>query len=423
MEQQTQAQAAAAVPADSIPRRPGSGPVAAPRAAGRFARRAAALALVACGTLATTACEDDGGGDPDASSNDTGADTTPISGTWVRLGNHPCTQYRVNTAVVEDDGQRLWVGCGQGATGFGLFTSSDGGATWASPAVDPAFYFDIFRVWTLQRSADGLLYVGGVGTGLSARVVSLDTTQDPPVVATVHNAGTLSGTAFTVGAFVRTANGTALASSGTGFGLLARAADEDDFEVVDEPMTDGSNHQFLSLRVDRSDLRGNDIYGTGSTIAAPHIVMVPALEPPEDAIVSFDAVEFTTTGTLWDSAVEDGHVVAVGVEENANYGIAWVSGEDLRDPTTWTRIDARTVTGVSDRTTRFYGACRNGATIVAVGDYSQRSEALAIRSTDNGVTWEDITPPDAPILGACHVANDGTVRVLGGSGYTGVLAP
>lgn len=336
-------------------------------------------------------------------------DVTSLDPDWSRPGVHPCAEYRVNAFLAEDDGETLWVGCGAGTTGFGLFVSADGGATWSEPETTPIDYFGTFRVLSVQRASDGLLYVGGSQTTNSTRVAALDT-ETMEVEPVMEEGGAIIGT------FLRNDAGVAVAESLTGQDISARASDGGTFALLSSPFTDGVNRQILDMQ-----LYGGEFYAVGSTIAAPHVVMLPA-EPEGDAPVAFTPVEFATTGELWGVAVDDGGVVAAGVEQGANYGIVYLAGDDANDADSWTAVDAR-ATITRDLPSRFYGVCRSGERIAAVGDYSTRSEALVILSTDGGTTWEEVSPSDGPIIDDCYFDESGELLVVGGGGYIARYQP
>lgn len=367
------------------------------------------MVLLCVGAL--SACEgedelaDDAGSDIDSGTGEEG---------WQELNAHPCSEYRVNAMLAEDDGETLWIGCGEGTTGFGIFMTSDGGASWSAPATEPAEYFDTFRVLSVQRAADGLLYVAGTQTTNADRVVALDTTSTPYSVDVIWEPGTTVDESFTVGTFRRNSEGRAVAESLTGNGMVSRDSDEASFAAVAEQMSDGVSRQVLDMQ-----LFEDEFYGTGSTIAQPHAVFLP---PSTDSLALFEALEFDTSGELWGLAIDDSGLAAAGVEQSTNTGIVYFSGDDLYSEEDWTRIDASTVaTGTG--ATRFYGVCRRGDTIAAVGDYSQRSDALIILSLDGGETWSEISPEGGPIIDECYVTEDGSLLVVGGAGFAARYQP
>lgn len=325
---------------------------------------------------------------------------------------HPCADYRVNTLLAEDDTNVFWLGCGEGSAGFGLFHSEDAGTTWSSPQTLPPDYFETFRVMSIQRAADDFLYVAGTQSPGSDMVVQVDTRSFPFTVTPILERGNLIGTTFSVGTFLRNSEGVSVAESLTGTDVMARASDSQDFEVIDSPLTDGSGLQILDLELD-----SDDFYGVGSTIADPHVVMLPPGTP--DAVFALQPVSFETIGTLWDLSVHDGQIFAAGVEEEENFGIIYTSGADAYNVSMWSMTDARTVVG-DGRTTRFYGTCRRGDVLIALGDYSQSSDGLALLSRDGGASWTDITPQDSPILGECAIRSDGVAFIFGGRGHVSI---
>lgn len=328
---------------------------------------------------------------------------TPSVGPLGLPESHPCLEYRANAMLVEDE--HIWLGCGEGTTGFGLLGWD--GRSW-QVSTEPTDYFGTFRVTSIQRAEDGFLYVAGTQSPGSDMVVRVDTSSEPFQVESVLERGSTVGTSFSVGTFRRTPGGFEVAASLTGHDILYRTAGESEFSVAQDVFSSGRSHQILDLELD-----GEDLYGVGSTISEPHVVMLPT----QDATgLKFDVVELRTVGTLWDLSVEGGNVLAAGVEETQDFGAIWTHQGSPSNLESWRLFDVRDLVGDS-RATRFYGTCRAGDIMVAVGDYSQLGDGLAVRSRDAGQTWKDISPSDSPILGECKVFADGSVLLVGGEGF------
>ena len=64
-----------------------------------------------------------------------------------------------------------------------------------------------------------------------------------------------------------------------------------------------------------------------------------------------------------------------------------------------------------------------GNKVLAVGErYPQTHGGLALLSEDGSVNWEDVTPPDAPLLWNCWLQGNGRM-VVTSSEYTAIFTP
>ncbi|MCH8478547.1 MAG: hypothetical protein LAT56_11460, partial [Wenzhouxiangella sp.] len=67
-----------------------------------------------------------------------------IDGDWT-IRSHPCLASQTN-ALHRDDAGTLWVGCGSGQIGRGLWRSDDQGQSWKVPETVVEDIIDFFRV-------------------------------------------------------------------------------------------------------------------------------------------------------------------------------------------------------------------------------------------------------------------------------------
>lgn len=329
-------------------------------------------------------------------------DALPLAG-W-SISEHPCFGNRTDTLWL-DDADTAWVGCGSTTSGYGLYLSTNGGGSWAAPTTDPAGYFDDFRVSSVSRSADGLLYVAGTGSG--DRVVSLDTASTPMTVSTAFESMGQTWNSFHVGTFRRAPDGFAVAESLTGADLAWRQGDDASWQDGYGWWTSGSSFQILDL-----DELDGDFYGVGSTITQPPHVFVPA----EGSGFAMDpvALDEGSTGELWGLDADAGGFVAGGVDQERDVGVVFTTSGDPADPGAWTLLDVSTVAGTD--ATWIRGVCRDGDRVVAVGEYSRTSDGLVLSSTDGGATWADQTPLESPPLHRCAFAG-GTLAIAGAEGF------
>ncbi len=332
-------------------------------------------------------------------------------------GAHPCEGYRTDALHRDADGH-LWLGCGTDAIGTGLFHSTDGGMNWAEPATDPDGYLETFRTTHVHRSADGLLYIAGVSTTGAERVVSADTTSSPYVLDTVFESQSQTWNSFTVGTFRRSESGFAVAESLTGADLAFRTSDEADWEDGYGWWTDGSSFQILDL-----DEHDGQFYGVGSTISQPPFAFLPSAAAGPDGF-ALDPVQLVEglaeyNGELWSVDVDDGGILAGGVDQDRDVGWVHVSGSEPADPDDWTSFDVSTL--ISDEPSWVRGVCRDGANLAAVGELSTGTGGFVLGSTDGGSSWTDKTPVDGvPSLQRC-VMDGAEIYAAGGEGWFGVL--
>ena len=100
----------------------------------------------------------------------------------------------------------------------------------------------------------------------------------------------------------------------------------------------------------------------------------------------------------------------------------WYNTGDVTNKNNWTMYDIAGITpDLPNNSTRFYGACRDGDLMVAVGDYSQQSEAIMVYSTNGGANWTFMEPNAGP-LSRCQVVN-GEVYVTGADGLFAIFNP
>jgi hypothetical protein len=128
-------------------------------------------------------------------------------------------------------------------------------------------------------------------------------------------------------------------------------------------------------------------------------------------------------GEMWGVAANEERVVVVGIDQLANVGKIFVSGADPYAPSGYTVHDLPDIVGAGGVGTWARGVCMRGDQIVVVGERQPLSSntGLAMRSTDGGQTFTDITPsaPGAS-LSKCSIRADGSVVVAGAGSFFGL---
>lgn len=370
----------------------------------------------------TSTRPDTGMGDTsvDTSSPDTGS---PPSGWAVR--SHPCPGVNRTDAFFVDSDGAYWLGCGSGADGDGLFYSEDQGQSWMIPATNPANVLTEFRVLSIHRGADGLLYVAGEGPA-RAMAISLDTSSSPFAAAAVLTRGSRIGFSFLASPFVTTASGAAFADSFNGSDLLYRPDGSigDDAEMwtnAGDWEDDGSFHQILDAVLDET---GERLIGCGSTIAEPPLVYLPSqaagAEPWQMTPVTLVDGLGSYTGEMWGVAANADRVVVVGVDQDNNVGKVFVSGADRYNAGDYTEtsVDPLVNTVGDTDSTWSRGVCMRGDRVVVVGEVQPLgagdNAGFVLESDDGGATFTDITPEGSPVTWSkCSIAADGTLSVAG----------
>jgi len=383
------------------------------------------------GALCDTGDADaDADADSDADADvDTDADVDLIDDAELTFSahRHPCAGNRTDALWV-DSGTDAWVGCGTTTAGRGLFRSTDGGSEWTE--VDG---FEDMRVNHLWREMDeGPLYVSGNSTVGDQRVVSYDGS-----LVDVWRNGSTSEMSFSVGAFAMASDGTQVAESLTGNGVVVRGNDTDWMSGYGW----WSQDDHAAVQIMDLDVAGGAIVGAGNVISEPPAVYLPprdwsfgALDSEGQRatglweIVELDGGSEDVIGELWDIDGDHHGLVVGGVDQVKGSGTLWTIGSDWTDkayqPSAWMFTDVADVTG-SGQPTWIRGVCRRGSRIAAVGEYSTLGDGLVLMSQDGGRTFVDRTAEVEASLSAgaglgplhrCQFLNNGELFAAGADG-------
>jgi hypothetical protein len=350
----------------------------------------------------------------------TGGEDAGTSGPVVR--SHPCPGINRTDAFWVDEDGTMWLGCGSGTEGDGLFVSSDDGQSWAIPDTSPANVLNSFRVLSIHRGFDDLVYVAGEGPN-DAMVISLDTSATPFAAEAVLTRGTTVGRSFLASPFLTTPSGAALADSFTGNDLLYRPTsdigdDANDWVDAGDWETEGSYQLLDAVNV------GETFVGCGSTIAQPPIVALSTAATDDEPwrmtpVVLVEGLG-SYTGEMWGVAADETRVVAVGVDQDNDIGKIFVSGADRFDAADYTQIDVDPLVAAVDGSDSTWsrGVCLQGDRVVVVGEVQPLgagdNTGFVLESTDGGVTFTDITPAGSPnTWSKCRITGSGDLRVAG----------
>lgn len=341
--------------------------------------------------------------------------------TWMEFA-HPCVGNRTD-AMWFDNADTGFVGCGSTTAGYGLYTTTDGGNTWNTvPSVNNIL--DSMRVGSIQRAADGNLYVGGTGDS-NIRVVYLDGSGTLQEYYSKPESGAQSWQTYQVGTFRLDANNRGVSESLTGSDVMywpnSSAEAVNGYGWWNDTEIEGSGAQILDL-----EIHDNKFYAVGSTINQPPYFFyedsmttefsMQAIKLSGEGIADFE-------GEVWDIAVDNsGSMLLAGVNQGTDVGTLWYSTGDVTSKDNWTMVDISSITpDVPSNATRFYGACRYGNLMVAVGDFSQQSEGILVYSTDSGSNWTFMESGTGP-LSKCQIVN-GEVFITGADGLFAIFNP
>ena len=356
-----------------------------------------------------TACTDSKDGDTSSTGNNESG--------WMAM-SHPCVGNRTDVMWF-DDANTGYVGCGSTTSGYGIFKTSDGGSSWASAST----LLDSMRVNSIHRADDGNLYVGGTGDN-GIRVVYLDPSDAASEYYIKPDSGAQSWQTFQVGTFRMDGNGRAVSESLTGSDVMywpsTGAEAISGYGWWNETIIGSAGAQILDM-----EIHNNQFYGVGSTINQPPYFYYEN-GMTADAF-GFGAVNLAGEGLsafegeVWDIAIDNsGDFLLAGVNEGTDVGVLWYNTGDITTTDGWKMLDITPITpDIPNNATRFYGACRSGNLMVAVGDFSQLSEAIVVMSTDGGTNWSFHTP-DAGPLSKCQIIGS-DIYITGADGLFAIM--
>jgi len=333
------------------------------------------------------------------------------SNSWVTASVN-CNASQQHALHRDEDGT-LWVGCGTGASGFGVHRSVDGGFTWSVPTTNPPDLISSFRVHDIKRGHDGALYLAGTVSqaGPQHRVIRLDTatSQPYPAEATMIGASVV-GLNDTIGHYAELPGGEAMTASQTGFTKLYRPSpavgnSASDWTRIDgvEPFTQLLAHQ-------------GGFYASGSRInVSPRVFLPPQAAGPQPWQLVELILDASYVGEMWGIAVNAQRVVTVGINQTTNRGKIYVSSGNIYSAASYTVHEFR-----DDGQSWAHGVCMRDDKIAVVGRRLPQGARVLV-SSNGGQSFSDVSPPGSnALLSRCVIAPDGILTVFGAGGFIGV---
>lgn len=357
--------------------------------------------------------------DSEADTDEDPAVTEEPPDPWT-LAAHPCPGINRTDALWVDADGATWVGCGSGTEGTGLWVRRAEDGAFEQPTTTPRGFLSTWRVLSISRSTDGLLYVAGTNTADGNQmVVSLDANGNLAEVYTSPERP-ITGQRFVAGGFRRASDGRAIIESLTGTDLLYRASDADPWVMVEATAySDENKHQFLDLTLD-----GDQFYAAGSTISEPPLYFAPQAAPVGP--VGFDVVQLESglgqyDGEMWAIAAHGDHVLVGGVDQGQDVGRFYVLN---KDGTGISGFYADEIAG-RDKPTWVRGACASEHGWAVVGEEQVATGTGFVLTSTDGATWTDVTPATGvpKAISRCAWGPDGALIVAGGDGFVGVWRP
>lgn len=343
--------------------------------------------------------------------------TGAIQGNWT-VYSHPCLASQTN-ALHRDSNGTLWVGCGSGQIGRGLWRSDDQGQSWKIPETDDPEIIESFRVFDISRGHDGWLYISGLDSraGITARVIGLDTSQPEPLPTKVALFSVPQvGRNFTVGNYRELPDGRALADSEQGLDKLYRPSATTGASAANWTIPSPTIEAFTQIVT-----HNNGFYASGSRIAIPPRIFLPPTTPGAEPWQFVELIlDPAYDGEMWGIAVNEKRVVAVGVNQDTNRGQIYVSKSNPYDASDYINHELPDIIGDGGVGTWARGVCMRDDLIVVVGERQPlgASSGQVMASNDGGETFIDIKPTAlVESITKCTIAPNGMLTVAGAMGF------
>lgn len=290
-----------------------------------------------------------------------------------------------------DDRQHGFVGCGENAEGKGLFSTTDGGATWSSNVK-----FEQVRVVDIRRGPDKKLYGAGKDTVDKYSAWLIDESTANLKLNGLFVPGNNAYTKVDQGENIAVAeDGQMLVDSLTGNSAAYKPSGgtfEEIRNLNEASIADPENAPNFQVR--RVRAFNNRFFATGSTINEPAQVFLPS--KLQGATYHFQPLALqpsTQSGELLDLHIWSAtSILAVGFDNSHDYPLLYLLDGDAYETTNWKQVELLD-SGITYKG-GIWSISVQGDVVVAAGEKIPSNEGgFVVISTDRGSTWKDISPP------------------------------
>ncbi|MCB9853756.1 MAG: hypothetical protein H6819_11715 [Phycisphaerales bacterium] len=337
-------------------------------------------------------------------------DDTPPSNTWSKL-SQPCGGTKTN-AMWFDDRENGFIGCGENASGTGLFVTKDGGLTW-----EETLLFKNIRINDVTRAKDGNLYATGTDTSGGPEAFMIDESGANLTPVGIYSAGNNAFTSVGQGENIAvTDDGQIFIDSLTGTQTAYRDTGDTNFTELNFFITGGTSEQ-----VSRVIAFNNRFWAVGSLINQPGTVYYPT----PSATDRYEMTKLELQPSNQDGELHDIYLwsetsgLVCGFDQSQRFPLIYSLDGDPSDINNWTKIN------LFDSGINYQGGAWKmsvvGDVVVIVGQTFPNNHGFVVFSADRGKTWTDISPMQDGDFAANLMTNvwlfpDGTILAAAESG-------
>lgn len=309
-------------------------------------------------------------------------DDTPQSNTWSKL-TQPCGGTKTN-AMWFDDRDNGYIGCGENASGTGLFVTTDGGVTWTEELL-----FQEIRINDITRDAAGNLYATGTDTSGGPEAFMVDESGANRMPIGIYSASNNAFTSVGQGENIAvTDDGQLFIDSLTGTQSAYRDVGEANFTELNTFLSGG----LPSEQVSRVIAFNNRFWAVGSLINQPGTVYYPSPAPTGNYEMNKIEVQPSNQdGELHDIYLwSETSGLVCGFDQSQRFPLIYSLDGDPSDINNWTKINL-----IDSGITYQGGAWKMsviGDVVVMVGQTFPNNHGFVVFSADRGLTWSDISP-------------------------------
>ncbi|HRW55804.1 MAG TPA: hypothetical protein P5081_23275, partial [Phycisphaerae bacterium] len=318
-----------------------------------------------------------------------------------------------SNAMWFDDRDNGFIGCGENASGTGLFVTTDGGVTW-----NEELLFQQIRVNDVTRTADGTLYATGTDTSGGPEAFMIDESGANRQPIGIYSASNSAFTAVGQGENIAvTSDGQIFIDSLTGTQAAYRNVGEANFTELNFFITGG-----VSEQVSRVVAFNNRFWAVGSVINQPGKVYYPT----PGATDAYEMTKLELQPSNQDGELHDIYLwsetsaLVCGFDQSQRFPLIYSLNGDASDINNWTKIN------LFDSGINYQGGAWKmsviGDVVVMVGQTFPNNHGFVVFSADRGLTWTDISPIDengdfvANLMTNVWFFADGTILAAAESG-------